>query len=63
MSDEELAVVYALIDELLRELDGVIRYCLEVYITTGAAIDNQRIIREKIHELRAELEETPPHGT
>jgi len=63
MSDEERAVVYELIDELLREFDKVSRDWLEGYITTGEAVSDQQEIRAKIRELRYELEDVRPRST
>jgi len=56
LSDEERAVIYELIDELLRDFDDVSEEWIEGYITTGDAIITQKRIREAIHTYRAELE-------
>jgi len=55
MSDEERAVIYELIDELLTDFDSVQDDWIEGYITTGEAISRQKDLREGIRALRAEL--------
>lgn len=55
MSEELRAVVEAEIDELLRDFDNVTEEWHEGYITTGEAIEEQRLILEVLTNLRDEL--------
>lgn len=63
MSDEERAVIYELIDELLIEFDDIQEEWMEGYITTGEAIQKQANIRNQIREYREALIHEPPEKT
>jgi len=63
MSDEERAVIYEQIDDLLATFDNVQEEWIEGYITTGEAIEQQNQLRAWIRALRDELRTEDNPGT